>query len=153
MCVAHRYAHVALANFSVMVFAMKTRPWPVIVVSCLLMAAGGVGLIYHLTEFKGLQPLPYELLLISLVRLLAIIFGVYMLLGRNWARWMAMAWIAFHVVLSAFHSLGEFADALLDPRSVCVCLCFRPKLPGILRGKSRAQMGRRGRSEIVLGIK
>ena len=109
MCVAHRHAHVALANFSVRVFAMKTRPWPVIVVSCLLMAAGGVGLIYHLTEFKGLQPFPYELLLISVVRLLAIIFAVYMLLGRNWARWMAVAWIAFHVVLSAFHSLGEFA--------------------------------------------
>jgi hypothetical protein len=88
---------------------MKTRPWPVIGVSCLLMAAGAVGLIYHLSELKGLQPFPYELLLISVVRLLAVIFGAYMLLGRNWARWMALAWIAFHVVLSAFHSLGEFA--------------------------------------------
>ena len=88
---------------------MKPRPWPVIVISCLLMVAGAVGLIYHLTEFKGLHPFPYELLLISVVRLLAIFFGLYMLLGRNWARWMAMAWIAFHVVVSAFHSLGEFA--------------------------------------------
>jgi hypothetical protein len=88
---------------------MKTRPWPVIVVSCLLIIAGAVGLIYHLTEFKGLRPFPVELLLISVVRLLAIIFGLYMLLGRNWARWMAMAWSAFHVVVSAFHSLGEFA--------------------------------------------
>ena len=32
-----------------------------------------------------------------------------MLRGCNWARWLALAWIAFHVVLSAFHSLPEFA--------------------------------------------
>jgi hypothetical protein len=32
-----------------------------------------------------------------------------MLRGHNWARWVALAWIAFHVVLSAFHAFGEFA--------------------------------------------
>jgi hypothetical protein len=87
---------------------MKRRPWPLIAVGCLLIAAGAVGLIYHATEYKGLRPFPYELALVSLVRLLAVGFGIYLLLGRSWARWMAMAWIAFHVIVSAFHSWGEF---------------------------------------------
>jgi hypothetical protein len=30
-----------------------------------------------------------------------------MLTGRNWARWLAMVWIAFHLVVSAFHPVGE----------------------------------------------
>jgi hypothetical protein len=30
-----------------------------------------------------------------------------MLRGNNWARWLALAWIAFHVVVSFFHSLQE----------------------------------------------
>jgi hypothetical protein len=32
-----------------------------------------------------------------------------MLRGINWARWLAMAWIAFHVALSFFHSWLEMA--------------------------------------------
>jgi hypothetical protein len=121
VCVAHRHAHVALANFSVRVFAMKTRPWPVIVVSCLLMAAGGVGLIYHLSEFKGLQPFPYELLLISVVRLVAIIFAVYMLLGEKLG---ALDGYGVDCIPRRSKRVSLFRrvrDALLDPRSVCVC--------------------------------
>ena len=41
---------------------------------------------------------------ISLVRLISIISGVYMLRGSNWARWLALVWIAYHVFLSAFDS-------------------------------------------------
>jgi hypothetical protein len=38
-----------------------------------------------------------------------VIAGVYMLRGANWARWLAIAWIAFHVGVSYFHSWGEMA--------------------------------------------
>ena len=31
----------------------------------------------------------------------------FLLRGHNWARWLALAWIAFHVVLSAFHAIPE----------------------------------------------
>jgi hypothetical protein len=27
--------------------------------------------------------------------------------GANWARWVAILWLAYHVVLSAFHSWSE----------------------------------------------
>ena len=32
-----------------------------------------------------------------------------MLRGHNWARWLAMAWIGFHVVVSGFDSFPAFA--------------------------------------------
>ncbi|MBS1852130.1 MAG: hypothetical protein JST79_14570 [Acidobacteria bacterium] len=86
---------------------MAKRPFSVIIPACLLTAAGLLGLVYHLREFK-VQPFPQEMIWITLVRLLAIIAGTFTFLGRNWARWLALLWIAFHVVLSAFHSLPEF---------------------------------------------
>lgn len=88
---------------------MNKRPITVTILACILIAAGAVGLVYHLTEFKAPNAIRSELVWIELVRLLAIVSGVFMLRGRDWARWLALAWIAFHVVLSFFHSLGQTA--------------------------------------------
>ena len=33
----------------------------------------------------------------------AIVAGAFMLRGHNWARWLALAWIAAHVVISALN--------------------------------------------------
>ena len=33
-----------------------------------------------------------------------IIAGVFMLKGHNWARWLLVLWIAFHIIISALHS-------------------------------------------------
>lgn len=85
---------------------MKKRPVVVIVIACVLVAAGAIGIAYHATEFT-LHPFRYDLLWVEAVRFLAIIFGVFLLRGQNWARWGAMAWMAFHIVLSAFHSTQE----------------------------------------------
>lgn len=41
---------------------------------------------------------------VHLSRLLQIVSGVFMLYGRNWARWLLVAWIVFHIVISALHS-------------------------------------------------
>jgi len=32
---------------------------------------------------------------------------VFMLRGQNWARWLALLWMATHVVISAFHPMRE----------------------------------------------
>ena len=56
-------------------------------------------------ELKG-RPFPlshadqYDLVWIALVELVAIVGGIFMLRGDNWARWLALAWIGFHVVIS-----------------------------------------------------
>jgi hypothetical protein len=81
------------------------RPWPVTVLGLLFIVAGLVGLLYHAKQDK----LNWELALISLLRLLAVIGGAFLLLGRNWARWLTVGWLAVHVVISAFHSLEQMA--------------------------------------------
>ncbi len=77
--------------------------------SCVFIAAGAVGLVYHLSDFKAPQQSQYEVVLVLLLRLTAIVCGIFMLRGSNWARWVALAWIAYHLVLSFFHSRQEVA--------------------------------------------
>ena len=87
----------------------KRRPLSVTLLSLLLAAAGTAGFAYHLTELNLRHPFQNDAVLVELVRVLAIVGGVYMLRGSNWARRLAMAWIGFHVVVSGFHSFPEFA--------------------------------------------
>ena len=77
--------------------------------SLLLIVMGTVGLVYHLREFRSFSAFPWELVLISLLRILAIVSGAFMLRGANWARWLAIAWIAFHVGVSYLNGWGEMA--------------------------------------------
>ena len=109
---------------------MNRRPLSVTVISWLFVAAGAIGLAYHLTEFKG--QFEYDLVLVSLVRLLAILAGLFMLRGSNWARWLLLVWIFFHVILRAFHSLFELAMHSLLLVVVAYFL-FRPKASAYFR--------------------
>jgi hypothetical protein len=71
-------------------------------------AAGAIGFAYHIGDFKTQQSFPYGIVGVELVRVVAILCGFYMLRGHDWARWTALAWMAFHVVVSAFHTPTEF---------------------------------------------
>jgi len=88
---------------------MNKRPLAVTIIACLFIIAGLVGFSYHVTKFDFTSPAQYELILVLLLRLLVIICGVFILRGSNWARWLLLVWIAYHVVLSAFHTLPELA--------------------------------------------
>lgn len=88
---------------------MNKRPLSVTIIAWLFIAAGLVGLVYHVTKFDARGPLQYELFWVLVLRLLAFVCGVFLLRGSNWARWLLLIWIAYHVVLSAFHSLTEVA--------------------------------------------
>jgi len=80
------------------------QPLAVTILAWIYIAAGAAGFISGLTAWHaGLDDV-----LIEAVRLLAVVAGVFILRGQNWARWLALAWIGFHVVLSAFHSAREF---------------------------------------------
>ena len=79
------------------------RPLPVTILGCLFIVAGLVGLVYHLSE----SPLDHWIVLVSIVRIIAVVGGIFLLMGHNWARWLMLAWLAFHVVVGAFHSLSE----------------------------------------------
>ncbi len=73
------------------------RPLPVLILSCLYIAVGTTGFVYHFSELVAHQP---NSVWIEVTELLGVIAGVFMLRGHNWARWLALAWIAFHVAIS-----------------------------------------------------
>jgi uncharacterized membrane protein HdeD (DUF308 family) len=79
------------------------RPFQVTILGCLFILAGLVGLVYHLSE----RPLDHWIVLISTIRIIAVVSGVFLLLGHRWARWLLLAWLAVHVVVGAFHSVSE----------------------------------------------
>ncbi|MGH9907457.1 MAG: hypothetical protein ACRD8U_17950, partial [Pyrinomonadaceae bacterium] len=113
----------------------KKRPLSVTVISCLFIVAGAIGFTYHLTEFKAQGKFDYEVALIFLVRLLAVIAGLFMLRGSNWARWLLLAWIVDHVILSSFHSLSELVlHSLL--LVVVAYFLFRPRASAYFRAAS-----------------
>lgn len=99
---------------------MNKRPLSVMLIGCLYIAVGVIATAFHLIEFKPQHPFQYDIVWASLVGLIAIVCGVYMLRGNNWARWLALAWIAGHVVLSAFHSRVELVVHSL----LCVALAY-----------------------------
>jgi hypothetical protein len=86
---------------------MKRPPLPVIVIAALLMLTGAFGLFGDYLNFKSPAANRNETLGIAAVHLLAIVAGVFMLRGKNWARWLALAWMAFHVAISVGHPLQQ----------------------------------------------
>jgi hypothetical protein len=102
---------------------MKTGKLPVsvLILSCLYIAVGVVGFVYYFPELMANQ---HDAVWIELTELLALLAGVFMLLRQNWARWLALAWMAFHVAISfpvlrqiAMHSMifAVIAWLLLRP--------------------------------------
>jgi hypothetical protein len=56
---------------------------------------GSGGFVSHLpSHWRG------EDILIEATELLAVICGVFLLFDKKWARWLALAWMALHVVIS-----------------------------------------------------
>jgi hypothetical protein len=87
---------------------------------------GVIGLASHFTEFRAQSLFQSDIIGIGLTQLTAVVCGMYLLRGHDWARWLALAWIAFHVILSAFHAPGELAIHSLFCALVGYFL-FRPK--------------------------
>ena len=104
---------------------MNHRPLAVTIIACVYIVIGAIGFAYHFTEFNAQHPFQDGLVWIELVRLIAIVCGVFMLRGHNWARWLALVWIASHVVLSAFHTLSELAIHILFC-AILAYFLFRP---------------------------
>jgi hypothetical protein len=119
----------------------EKRPWPVTIVGWVYVAVGTIGFAYHLPQWQMGSAFPYDSLAVELVEVLAIVAGVFVLRGRDWARWLALGWMALHVVVSAFHSLREFAIHAL----LCVVIgwvLFRGDAAEYFRGVSRKGFAR-----------
>jgi uncharacterized membrane protein HdeD (DUF308 family) len=79
------------------------RPFQVTFLGWLFIAVGIVSTSYHL--WKG--SLDRWIGPILVVGIVAIVAGVFLLRGARWARWLILAWLAFHVVVSAFNSVWD----------------------------------------------
>jgi hypothetical protein len=105
---------------------MKKRPLSITIIGWLFVVAGTIGLVYHATEFKLGDSFQYDVVMVCLIRVVAIVCGVFVLRGYNWARWGLLAWIAYHVILSIFHSTSQLVTHVLVLAVVGYFL-FRPK--------------------------
>lgn len=79
---------------------MKKRPIAVTAVGWLYIAVGAVSTTYHVYHFRSHSPDLIAALGVIAVGAIAVIAGAFMLRGHNWARWLALAWMALHVALS-----------------------------------------------------
>ena len=78
------------------------RPYEVTVAGWLFVVIGVLNTAWHL--WSG--ALDRSMIAILFLTLSAIVAGVFLLRGALWARWLALAWVAFHVVVSALNSLS-----------------------------------------------
>jgi uncharacterized membrane protein len=85
------------------------RPISVTLAAWLFVIAGTVGLAAHWSELAPAAALAGDAIWVVIVRVLAIVAGVFLLRGAPWARWLALAWLAYHVALGAAHSPFELA--------------------------------------------
>ena len=80
---------------------MNPRPRSITIISWLFIIFGSIALFTGLLPFSDIKSHWY----VHLSRILQIVAGVFMLYGRNWARWLLVAWIAFHIVVGALHGV------------------------------------------------
>ena len=84
---------------------MKQRPLAITIISWLFIIFGSIALLSGVLPLADIKSHWY----VHLSRFLQIVAGVFMLYGRNWARWLLVAWIAFHIVVGALNGLMSLA--------------------------------------------
>jgi hypothetical protein len=106
------------------------RPVSITILACVYLAVGIIGFAAHLRELLAGH---HDAVAMEVTELVAILCGVFLLWGHNWARWLAFAWIGFHIVLSAFHAIPELViHAVLG--AVFAWILFRPESAWYFRG-------------------
>jgi uncharacterized membrane protein HdeD (DUF308 family) len=115
---------------------MRTRPLIVTLFGWFLLLAGAAGFVFHFPAHR--PPFHSDDFLPDLLEIILAAAGVFILRGRNWARWVAVAWIAFHVGLSFFHSLREVAIHTLILLAFAAIL-FHPAAQAWFQAQVRAR--------------
>jgi hypothetical protein len=121
---------------------MNPRPLAVTILGWLFVIVCSVGLGYHLLpqhigELTGPGSFDHGLVWVVAIRLLGVVAGAFTLLGHNWARWLLVAWIGYHVGLSALHSVSEVVvHGLLF--LVVLFFLFRQNASAFFRAQSAA---------------
>lgn len=83
---------------------MKARPIAVTIIGWLFVASGTIGLVHEIVELASHTIFHADELWIFPLNVAAVVAGLFLLKGCNWARWLALAWMGFHVVNSFLNS-------------------------------------------------
>jgi uncharacterized membrane protein HdeD (DUF308 family) len=128
---------------------MNKRPLAVTVIGWIFIVAGVIGLAYHIRELNPQRPFKDDVIWVLLVRLLAVLGGLFLLRGREWARWILLIWMAYHVILSAVHSIFELImHTLLF--AVIAYFLFRPRVSAYFRAARASQANPHGKDDTHL---
>jgi hypothetical protein len=122
---------------------MTKRPLSITVISWIFIAFGGIALpisLLPLVDSSAANRMAghrFEFWLTTVIQLLALISGVFMLYRFNWARWLLVVWVGYHIILSALHSLSELlVHTLLF--AVVLYFVFRSQASAYFRGARAA---------------
>lgn len=122
---------------------MNKRPRSITVISWIFIALGGILTLADLrplvdtaaaqrfSEFNAQHP--FESARDFVAHVLAVVCGAFMLCGFNWARWLLVVWIGFHVIIGFLHSSWSgLVHTLLF--AVIVYFLFRLRAAAYFRG-------------------
>lgn len=118
---------------------MNQRPLSITIISWLFIVFGAIALVAGLlpiAHMSGAQRIAdfEKHWMVHLSRTAQIIAGVFMLYGRNWARWLVVVWLAFHVIVGALHSPVQLLTHALF-FLVGLYLLFRTPASAYFRGR------------------
>jgi hypothetical protein len=116
--------------------AEHKRPISVTIVGWIFIATGIIGVGVHAAELK--RGFGWDVVAALAISVVAVLCGAYILRGSGWARWLAVAWLGFHVAISV-HSPQQLAmhgalfvvfAYLLFRASATTYFCARGELAG-----------------------
>jgi hypothetical protein len=117
---------------------MNKRPRSITVISWIFVAFGSIALLtgvlpnvnttaaQRIAELKGHW-------YVHVSRMVMVLGGVFMLYGFNWARWLLVVWMAFHLVIGALHSPFQLLMHTLI-FAIILYFLFRPPASAYFRG-------------------
>ena len=108
---------------------MKNRPRSIIVISFLFILLGILTLIHAAWGLVNANQRLIDLehhWMIYLSGLAAIVGGVFLFKGHNWARWLLVLWMAFHIVVGALNGLVPLVTHLVIFSVIFFFLFRRP---------------------------
>jgi uncharacterized membrane protein HdeD (DUF308 family) len=120
---------------------VKQRPLSITIISWLFIVFGAIALVaglWPIVHMNGAQMLAdsEKHWMVHLSRSAQIIAGVGLLYAQNWARWLLVFWLAFHVIVGALHSSVQLITHLLF-FLVGLFFLFRPAAAAYFRGAER----------------
>jgi hypothetical protein len=123
-------------NKFITISKMEKRPLPIIIVSILFILTGCLGFAYHLKDLFEPGDNPYESIWVLFLRILAVACGLLLLFRISWARWLAIAWLLYHVFIGALNSTSQMIAHIVFLMIVSVLL-FLPVSSAYFQNKDK----------------